>query len=50
MTRLAPKILILKDSDRLSKVENSDVNFDKAIKLFTEMEAPKQVEKRKIQN
>ena len=50
MTRLAPKILNLKDSDRLNRVENSDVNFDRAIELFTEMEAPKQVEKRKIQN
>ena len=50
MTRLAPKILNLKDSDRLGRVENSDVNFDRAIELFTEMEAPKQVEKRKIQN
>ena len=50
MTRLAPKILNLKDSDRLGRVENSDVNFDRAIELFTEMEAPKQVEKRKIKN
>ena len=37
----------------MGEFENSQVNFDKAIKLFTEMEAPKQVEKvekRKIKN
>jgi tetratricopeptide (TPR) repeat protein len=38
---------------KMGEFENSQVNFDKAIKLFTEMEAPKQVEKvekRKIKN
>ncbi len=38
---------------KMGEFENSQVNFDKAIELFTEMEAPKQVEKvekRKIQN
>jgi hypothetical protein len=29
----------------MDKIENSQINFDKAIRLFTEMEAPNQVEK-----
>jgi tetratricopeptide (TPR) repeat protein len=30
---------------KMDKIENSQINFDKAIRLFTEMEAPNQVEK-----
>jgi len=30
---------------KMGEVENSQANFDKAIQLFNEMEAPKQVEK-----
>lgn len=30
---------------KMSETENSQANFDKAIQLFSQMEAPKQVEK-----